>query len=102
MNDIERLAKELYEEYLCKRGTWEDSSRINKPNWLVLSRHVQRKILEARKEGMLMAADVANNYNRSTTHKYMLGDCILGKLNQIDKIRKNKYYLRTLPPRKEE
>lgn len=47
---------------------------------------------EGFKKGVQCAAEIADSYNSSTTHTYMLGDCILGKLNQITKkkIRKNK------------
>lgn len=33
------------------------------------------------KKGVRAAADVASNYNGSTTHAYRLEDCIAGKLN---------------------
>ncbi len=48
------------------------------------------------KHGVELAADIARNYNSSSTHPYDLGDCILGKLNQLGKrkIRKNNSQLK--------
>lgn len=46
--------------------------------------------------GARMAACISNQYNSSTTHPYMLGDCILLKLNMLDKkhVRRNIQRLR--------
>jgi hypothetical protein len=41
--------------------------------------------------GILVAAELASEYDRSSIHPYRLGDCILGKLNLMKrKPRKNK------------
>ncbi len=45
-----------------------------------------RALRRAYQLGAAAAADVADQYNGSTTHEYCLGDCILGKMN----IRKGK------------
>lgn len=45
-----------------------------------------RALRRAYQLGAAAAADVADQYNGSTTHEYLLGDCILGKMN----IRKGK------------
>ena len=42
------------------------------------------------KKGVEHAAEVADQYNSSTTHPYSLGDCILGKLNQTERKRPRK------------
>ncbi len=57
---------------------------------------VAKEIIWAFKRGVSAAAEVANSYNSSTTHPYMLGDCILGKLNQLGdkKPRKNEQKLK--------
>ena len=39
------------------------------------------------KRGVLAAADIANNYNGSTTHDWQLGDCIALKLNVVGRKR---------------
>jgi hypothetical protein len=50
---------------------------------------------EAFSRGVRSAAEMADTYNRSSSHPYMLGDCILHKLNQTTrkKPRKNIYKL---------
>lgn len=52
-------------------------------------------IARAFEKGVRHAAEIANHYNGSTTHPYMLGDCILAKLNRAvrSKPRKNKVRL---------
>ena len=46
--------------------------------------------------GVLAAADIADNYNGSTTHEWQLGDCIAGKLNVgRRRPRRNKQRLQT-------
>lgn len=42
--------------------------------------------------GVCLAAELASEYDRSSTHPYRLGDCILAKMNLLKKgkIRKNK------------
>jgi len=43
------------------------------------------------KKGVLAAAEIADDYNSSTTHPYRLGDCVAGKLNvRRGKARPNK------------
>lgn len=39
------------------------------------------------KQGVLMAAAVADDYNGSSTHKHRLGDCIAMKLNVVKRKR---------------
>ena len=50
--------------------------------------------------GVLVAADLAEQYNGATAHPYRLGDCILLKLNLITKpmVRKNPYAARNRGP----
>lgn len=52
---------------------------------------MERQVKEAYGRGVRHAAEIADTYNSSTTHPYMLGDCILSKLNLLPKkkIRKN-------------
>ena len=45
-----------------------------------------RALRRAYRAGAAAAADMADQYNGSTIHEYLLGDCILGKMN----IRKGK------------
>jgi hypothetical protein len=45
------------------------------------------------KKGIKFAAEIADQYNGSTTHPYRLGDCILGKLN-VGKMKPRKNKLR--------
>jgi hypothetical protein len=42
-------------------------------------------------DGVRHAAELANHYNSCTTHPYRLGDCILHKMNMLDKkkVRRN-------------
>jgi hypothetical protein len=49
------------------------------------------------KQGIKFAAEIADNYNSSTTHPYRLGDCIQSKLNQLPtkKVKKNKQAKKT-------
>jgi hypothetical protein len=43
--------------------------------------------------GVYLAAELASEYGRSSSHPYLLGDCIMAKLNLLSnkKIRKNPY-----------
>lgn len=54
---------------------WSETMALNNENY---------------RKGLRDAADIADHYNRSTTHKYMLGDCILAKLNRLQAIRGRK------------
>ncbi len=42
------------------------------------------KYQEYFEKGVKLAADIADDYNSYTSHKYMLGDCIKCKLNISD------------------
>jgi hypothetical protein len=52
-------------------------------------------------KGVNFAAEVADTYNSCSTHPYMLGDCIKGKLNLLSKrkIRKNTNRLKSPKPK---
>ena len=54
-----------------------------------------RALRRAFEAGAEAAADLADQYNGSTTHDYCLGDCILGKMN-IRKARPRKNERRIL------
>lgn len=58
--------------------------------------YTARQLDQAYSRGARHAALIADGYNGSTTHPYMLGDCILLKLNRIRKsgVRKNTERLR--------
>lgn len=46
---------------------------------------------QAYQKGIMAAAEFVNEYNHSSSHPYMLGDCVLGKFNLLGrtKLRKN-------------
>lgn len=75
--------KPNYNDKIMKENPWS-------------TEEVVRETVHFFKLGVKAAADVANDYNSSSTHSYMLGDCILAKLNQIGnrKLRKNKKKLK--------
>lgn len=51
---------------------------------------VAKLILKSINVGIRWAAEIADDYNSSSTHPYMLGDCIMAKLNKLPrKPRKN-------------
>lgn len=54
---------------------------------------------EARRAGIEIAASVADEYNSSSTHSHMLGDCILARLNLIgDKKPRVNVYAQNIKP----
>lgn len=61
-----------------------------------LVRNNKRYSTEEFKRGVKFAAEIADTYNSSTTHKFMLGDCIMLKLNMLSrkKVRRNKNRIR--------
>lgn len=51
---------------------------------------IERALRDAQRNGIMLAADVATDYDRYNSHPYLVSDCIRGKLNAMKgKPRKN-------------
>lgn len=58
---------------------------------IVLMEYINSIALDARKYGIRLAAEVAADYDRLSSHDHLVSECILGKLNLLErKPRKNK------------
>lgn len=52
---------------------------------------IYEALREARDNGIRLAASVAEDYDKYSSHPYLVSDCILGKLNVLKgRVRKNK------------
>lgn len=54
---------------------------------------------KAYRDGVRAAAEIASNYDSSSTHEYKLEDCILHKLNLLGKKKVRPNHIRVLPVR---
>lgn len=52
----------------------------------------EKALRDARDQGIRMAAEIASDYDNYSLHDYLMGECILAKLNVLcRRPRKNKY-----------
>lgn len=51
----------------------------------IIGRRIQAALNDAQISGIRLAASVAAEYDRMSAHDYLVSDCILGKLNVLDR-----------------
>lgn len=55
--------------------------KLTKVEGMKLASVVDRAYMAAYRDGATHAADIADQYNSSTTHDHRIGDCVLAKMN---------------------
>lgn len=79
----------------CVGKLFKSRKPFNERGWGVLLireiRRLQKDVRKAQVSGIKLAADVAKDYDKLSSHGHLVSDCILGKLNVLKgKPRKNK------------